>query len=149
MAGLDNSARLKLESLFNMEGGYVLDLTNATFATCVRTSIGIDPYERYGDGLSKAKLLRAIWEGESTAAIAKLNLDLQLLVAILRRLRDPVLNPPLVLLPGLSGLRRRLPWSVELAPDQDHIENLELGGDGLQAVFLLRSHAASAVLHWA
>ncbi len=76
MAGLDNTARLKLESLFNMEGGYVLDLTNATFATFVRTSIGIDPYEKYGDGLSKAKLLRAIWEGESTAAIAKLNLDL-------------------------------------------------------------------------
>ena len=76
MAGIDNTARLKLESLLNMEGGYVLDLTNATFATFVRASIGIDPYEKYGDGLSKAKLLRAIWEGERPVAIAKLDLDL-------------------------------------------------------------------------
>jgi uncharacterized protein (TIGR02391 family) len=76
VAGLDNTARLKLEALFDMGGGYVLDLTNATFASFVRTSIGFDPYEKYGDELSKAKLLRAIWEGESAADVAKLNLDL-------------------------------------------------------------------------
>ncbi len=76
VAALDNTARLKLESLFDMGGGYVLDLTNATFATFVRTSIGFDPYDKYGDELSKAKLLRAIWEGEPAAEVAKLNLDL-------------------------------------------------------------------------
>ncbi len=76
MAALDNTARLKLESLFDMGGGYVLDLTNATFATFVRTSIGIDPYEKYGEGVSKAKLLRAVWEDASAADMAKLNLDL-------------------------------------------------------------------------
>lgn len=76
MAELDNTARLKLESLFEMSGGYVLDLTNATFAGFVRNSIGLDPYEKYGNDLSKAKMLRAIWEGESAAEVAKLNLDL-------------------------------------------------------------------------
>jgi len=76
VAALDNTARLKLESLFDMSGGYVLDLTNSTFAAFVRNSIGSDPYERYGDDLSKAKLLRAIWENEAATDVAKLNLDL-------------------------------------------------------------------------
>lgn len=76
MAELNNTARLKLESLFDMSSGYVLDLTNATFAAFVRNSIGLDPYEKYGDNLSKSKLLRTIWDNESDADVAKLNLDL-------------------------------------------------------------------------
>lgn len=76
MADLDNATKLKLESIFDMSGGYVLDFSNATFADFVKTSIGVDPYEKYGDDMSKARLLRAIWQGEPTPSVAKLNLDL-------------------------------------------------------------------------
>lgn len=76
MADLDNTTKLKLESILGMGGGYVLDLTNATFGDFVRTSIGVDPYERYGADLSKARLLRAVWENEPNEVVAKLNLDL-------------------------------------------------------------------------
>lgn len=76
MADLDNATKLKLESILNMSGGYVLDLSNAAFADFVRTSIGIDPYEKYGTDLSKARLLRLVWEHESNPSVAKLNLDL-------------------------------------------------------------------------
>lgn len=76
MADLDNATKLKLESILNMSGGYVLDLSNVAFADFVRTSIGIDPYEKYGTDLSKARLLRLVWEHESNASVAKLNLDL-------------------------------------------------------------------------
>ena len=76
MADLDNTTKLKLESILGMGGGYVLDLTNATFGDFVRTSIGVDPYERYGADLSKARLLRAVWENEPIEVVAKLNLDL-------------------------------------------------------------------------
>jgi uncharacterized protein (TIGR02391 family) len=76
MADLDNATKLKLESILEMSGGYVLDLSNATFADFVRTSIGVDPYGEYGDGHSKARLLRLIWEQEPNAAVARLNLDL-------------------------------------------------------------------------
>ena len=76
VADLDNTTKLKLESILDMGGGYVLDLSNATFGDFVRTSIGLDPYEKYGTDLSKAKLLRLIWEHESNPSVAKLNLDL-------------------------------------------------------------------------
>lgn len=76
MADLDNTTKLRLESILEMSGGYVLDLSNATFADFVKTSIGVDPYEKYGENLSKARLLRAIWAQEPNASIAKLNLDL-------------------------------------------------------------------------
>ncbi len=76
MADLDNATKLKLESILNMSGGYVLDLSSAAFADFVQTSIGIDPYEKYGTDLSKARLLRLVWEHESNPSVAKLNLDL-------------------------------------------------------------------------
>lgn len=72
---LDNATKRKLESLFGMAGGYVLDFSNASFADFVRTSIGIDPYERYQPG-SKAVLLRTIWNTEPMALVAKLSLEL-------------------------------------------------------------------------
>lgn len=76
MADLDNITKLKLESILDMSGGYVLGLSNATFADFVRTSIGVDPYAEYGNDLSKAKLLRLIWEKEPSGMVARLNLDL-------------------------------------------------------------------------
>ena len=76
MADLDNATKFKLESILEMSGGYVLDFSNATFADFVRTSVGLNPYEKYGDDLSKARLLRLIWEQEPNSSVAKLNLDL-------------------------------------------------------------------------
>ena len=75
MGDLDNSTKRKLESIFEMGGGYVLDFSNASFADFVKTAIGFDPYEKY-DGGSKAVLLRKIWQTEPPQAVAKLNLDL-------------------------------------------------------------------------
>ena len=76
MANIDNLTKRKLESIFAMSGGYVLDFTNATFGDFIRTAIGIEPYEKYGIDLSKARLLRAIWEDEPNELVAKLNLEL-------------------------------------------------------------------------
>lgn len=75
MADLDNGTKRKLELLFGMGGGYVLDFSNASFAEFVQTAIGIDPYEKYPPA-SKAKLLRRIWHEEPLALVAKLNLEL-------------------------------------------------------------------------
>lgn len=75
MGDLDNATKRKLESIFEMGGGYVLDFSNASFADFVKTAIGFDPYEKY-DGGSKAVLLRTIWQTEPPQAVAKLNLEL-------------------------------------------------------------------------
>ncbi|MDN3358918.1 hypothetical protein [Actinomadura sp. DC4] len=75
MADLDNATKRKLESIFDMGGGYVLDFSNARFADFVKTAIGVDPYEKYPPA-SKAVLLRAIWHQEPLPIVAKLNLEL-------------------------------------------------------------------------
>lgn len=59
-----------------MSGGYVLDFSNDTFADFVQSSLGFDPYAKYTGDLSKARLLKLLWEKEPMASVAKLNLDL-------------------------------------------------------------------------
>jgi uncharacterized protein (TIGR02391 family) len=76
VANLDPTTKLKLESILDMSGGYVLDFSNDTFADFVRSSLGFDPYAKYTGDLSKARLLRFLWEQEPMASVAKLNLDL-------------------------------------------------------------------------
>jgi hypothetical protein len=71
---IDNTTRTKLEQLFDMSSGYVLDFSNASFGAFVETCLGFNPYDRYNG--SKAVILRQIWLNEPAEAVAKLNLDL-------------------------------------------------------------------------
>lgn len=71
---IDNATRAKLERLFDMAGGYVLDFSNASFAAFVETCLDFDPYDRY-DG-SKAVILRKIWISEPWTDVARLNREL-------------------------------------------------------------------------
>lgn len=71
---LDNSTVRKLEDLFEMSGGYVLDFSNASFSRFVENCLGFDPYERYQG--SKAVILRQIWLQEPMQDVARLNLEL-------------------------------------------------------------------------
>ena len=74
MAKLKSTDQLKLEKLFDMSGGYVLDFTNATIQQFIRNNAGVDiysdKYATYGD--SKAKRLRAFWEIESDPIVGKI-----------------------------------------------------------------------------
>lgn len=74
MATVDNTTKVKLEHLFGMSSGYVLNYSNASFADFVRDSIGVDPYGRH-DG-SKAQVLRQLWSSLSDAEFAKLTIDM-------------------------------------------------------------------------
>lgn len=47
------------EDLFDMRGGYVLDLSNREFSEILMELLGFDVYQRY-PGRSKAKILRQI-----------------------------------------------------------------------------------------
>jgi hypothetical protein len=71
---IDNLTRQKLERLFDMSGGYVLDFSNASFSSFVESCLGFDPYSRYSG--SKAAVLRRIWLAESPDDVAKLNREL-------------------------------------------------------------------------
>lgn len=78
MANLTSIEKLKLENLFEMSGGYVLDFSNRTFQEFIVENAQRDIYDSkyaYGSG-SKANRLRAFWEKESNSVIGKLIVDL-------------------------------------------------------------------------
>lgn len=76
MSDLNNTEKRRLERLFDMGGGYVLDFSNRTFSEFVMDSIDRDIYDaRYGSG-SKANQLRGFWKVEINPLVGKLTGDL-------------------------------------------------------------------------
>jgi hypothetical protein len=73
MSDLTSRERRKLEKLFGMSGGYVLDFSNRTFAEFFDEEVGRNIYDaKYGDrGASKANHLRVFWEKEPNLLVAK------------------------------------------------------------------------------
>lgn len=78
MSTLKTIDRQPFEDLLGMSGGYVLDFTDATFASffaeSVRCNIHDGRYTTYGT--SKAKKLRAFWDLESDQTVAKVLTEL-------------------------------------------------------------------------
>jgi len=74
MSDLSSIEKLKLEKMFEMEGGYVLDFSNITFKQFIIENTNIDisdgKYD-YASG-SKANRLRAFWDKESNYTVGKL-----------------------------------------------------------------------------
>jgi hypothetical protein len=78
MADLTSSEKRKLERLFGMGSGYVLDFSNRTFAEFIEESARRDIYDvRYDHGSgSKANRLRGFWGVEGNHLTGKLIEDL-------------------------------------------------------------------------
>ena len=74
MADLTFSDKRKLERLFDMGGGYVLDFSNRTFAEFIDDTVNRDIYDnRYDyDTGSKANRLRGFWDVEGNQIVGKL-----------------------------------------------------------------------------
>lgn len=78
MSDLNFMEKTKLEKLFQMGGGYVLDFSNRTLAEFVAESTGRDIYDakyEYASG-SKANRIRAFWTQEPNHLVGKLVNDL-------------------------------------------------------------------------
>lgn len=73
MSTLTPRERRKLEDLFGMGSGYVLDFSNTTFARFFEEELNLDIYSgAYEDrGPSKANHLRSFWTIEDDAKVAK------------------------------------------------------------------------------
>lgn len=74
MSNLSSIEKLKLEKLFGMSSGYVLDFSNRTFQEFILDNLSIDIYDEkydYQSG-SKANHLRAFWNTESVYLVSKL-----------------------------------------------------------------------------
>jgi hypothetical protein len=70
---LNSRERRKLEQLFGMGSGYVMNFSNKTFAEFFDEYLGKDIYHAKYDtrGSSKANHLRSFWDQESNAVVAK------------------------------------------------------------------------------
>lgn len=78
MSDLTSIEKIKLEKLFEMDGGYVLDFSNASFREFISESVTIDIYDEkydYRSG-SKANRLRAFWKKEANSVVGNLLTDL-------------------------------------------------------------------------
>jgi hypothetical protein len=74
MSELSSTEKIRLEKLFGMSSGYVLDFSNRTFDEFFVENLGIDIYNSkydYGSG-SKANRLRAFWMKEDNIKVGKL-----------------------------------------------------------------------------
>jgi predicted nucleotide-binding protein len=78
MSDLTTKERRKLETYFEMGGGYFLDFTNNSLAQFIAESVDIELYsDKYeiGSG-SKGNRMRAIWDLESNQLVGKLIRDI-------------------------------------------------------------------------
>lgn len=74
MADLTYFEKQRLERLFRMQGGYVLNFSNRTLQEFVADAIGRDIYASkymYGSG-SKANLIRGFWQEEPNHVVGRL-----------------------------------------------------------------------------
>jgi hypothetical protein len=78
MADLSRLEKLKLENIFEMNEGYVLDFSNKTFNNFIFETINIELYsDKYADnGESKANRLRTIWQKENNYLVGKLTKEM-------------------------------------------------------------------------
>ena len=78
MSDLTSIERLKLEKLFDMGGGYVLNFSNRSFQEFIlqNCSIDIDQQKYWYASRSKANRLRAFWNKETNTIVGKLTLSL-------------------------------------------------------------------------
>jgi hypothetical protein len=78
MADLSRLEKLKLENIFEMNEGYVLDFLNKTFNNFIFETINIELYsDKYADnGESKANRLRTIWQKENNYLVGKLTKEM-------------------------------------------------------------------------
>jgi hypothetical protein len=74
MSSLSQIDKMKLEKLFDMSGGSVINFTYNSFQIFISEAVGLDimdiKYEKYGT--SKAKRFRALWEMEPDNVVGKL-----------------------------------------------------------------------------
>ena len=78
MSDLTTKERRKLETYFEMGGGYFLDFSNNSLAQFIEESVDIELYsDKYeiGSG-SKANRMRAIWDLEPNQLVGKLIKDI-------------------------------------------------------------------------
>ncbi|TFH40538.1 MAG: hypothetical protein E4G94_09415 [ANME-2 cluster archaeon] len=92
MANISQIEKLKLEKIFSMAGGYVLDFSSSSFQRFIYDIVKLDinnsKYDKYGS--SKANRLRTLWEMEADSIVGKITEEMLLYYKAKQLLDDQV-----------------------------------------------------------
>ncbi len=116
MADLTNIEKLKLEKLFEMGDGYVLDFTNREFREFIQNAVNKDIYnDKYAyESGSKANRLRAFLETENNKTVATLLVELLEYWKTVRLLNDKeISSSEKTLLDNCKNIAKRLNPELE------------------------------------
>ena len=95
MANISQIEKLKLEKIFSMAGGYVLNFSNSSFQRFIYDIVKIDinnsKYDKHGS--SKANRLRTLWEIEVDSIVGKITEEMLLYYKTEKLLNDQVSEP--------------------------------------------------------
>ena len=95
MANILQIEKLKLEKIFSMAGGYVLNFSNSSFQRFIYDVVKLDinnsKYDKYGS--SKANRLRTLWEIETDSIVGKITEEMLLYYKAEKSLNDQVSEP--------------------------------------------------------
>lgn len=139
MSSLTNIETLKLESIFDMSGGYVMTFSNQTLSSfifkCVGKNIYNDKYAYIGD--SKAKRLRAFWDLEDDKTVGKLTEEMLLLLEAQRKINNTyeslnitVFGDCMNIAYRLQGKRQKHVHTTEVTEDEflnSEIDEISIG----------------------
>jgi hypothetical protein len=124
MSDLTSIEKLKIEKLFGMESGYVLDFSNRTFFEFILDNTGLninDEKYDYGSG-SKANRLRAFWAEEPNYIVGQLLSDLlEYFKAIRETNGREITQAETVLLDECNKIAERLKLDTPI----DHIDAIK------------------------
>lgn len=92
MANILQIEKLKLEKIFSMADGYVLDFSNSSFYRFIYDIVKLDinnsKYDKYGG--SKANRLRTLWETEPDSIVGKITEEMLLYYKAKKSINDLV-----------------------------------------------------------
>jgi hypothetical protein len=95
MANILQIEKLKLEKIFSMADGYVLDFSNSSFYRFIYDIVKLDinnsKYDKYGS--SKANRLRTLWEIEADSIVGKITEEMLLYYKAKKSINDQVSEP--------------------------------------------------------
>ncbi len=146
MSSLNHIDILKLETIFGMGGGYVMNFTNQSFQSFISKSVKVNIYsDRYSAmGDSKAKRLRVLWDYDGDITVGKLTEDMLKLLEAEYKINNNLQNLNKELFDDCLQVAHRLQGKVESTTTVEDFLKIEV--DEISIELLRLDDAISTIL---
>lgn len=151
MATISNVEKLKLETVFSLSGGYVLNFSNQSYQSFINHAIKLDIYNQKYEiyGTSKGRRLKALWEVEGDISVGKLIEEMLLYYDTQVTLKIDGINPydKKLFIDCLQIAYRLQGKKVEPKPKLETVEDfLKKDVDEIPVIFLKIDDAIAVII---